>query len=132
MEIIIKDMEDMPRAASEFLKAIGENKIIALRGKMGAGKTTLVAENTVHVPSPIWTNSISSMVPAETKPFLFGSGVILKRAFRDAETASSSVTLLSATSLAATAFAMALAELSLMTFSRAPDDTNCASVAFAT
>ncbi|MDE5813634.1 MAG: tRNA (adenosine(37)-N6)-threonylcarbamoyltransferase complex ATPase subunit type 1 TsaE [Muribaculaceae bacterium] len=44
MEIIIKDMDDMPRAAAEFMKAIGENKIIALRGKMGAGKTTLVAE----------------------------------------------------------------------------------------
>ena len=44
MEIIIKDMSDMPRAASEFLKAIGENRIIALRGKMGTGKTTLVAE----------------------------------------------------------------------------------------
>ena len=44
MEIIIKDMEDLPRAAAEFLKEIGENKIIALRGKMGAGKTTLVAE----------------------------------------------------------------------------------------
>lgn len=44
MEIIIKDMEDMPRAAAEFLQAIGDNRIIALRGKMGAGKTTLVAE----------------------------------------------------------------------------------------
>ena len=44
MEIIIKDMEDLPRAAAEFLDAIGGNRIIALRGKMGAGKTTLVAE----------------------------------------------------------------------------------------
>ena len=44
MEIIIKDMEDMPRAAAEFLRVIGDKKIIALRGKMGAGKTTLVAE----------------------------------------------------------------------------------------
>ena len=44
MEIIIKDIEDLPRAASEFLKAIGDNRIIALRGRMGAGKTTLVAE----------------------------------------------------------------------------------------
>lgn len=44
MEIIIKDIEDMPRGAAEFLDAIGERRIIALRGKMGAGKTTLVAE----------------------------------------------------------------------------------------
>ncbi len=44
MEIIIKDMDDLPRAAAELLEAIGERKIIALRGKMGAGKTTLTAE----------------------------------------------------------------------------------------
>ena len=44
MDIIIKDMDDLPRAAAEFLTAIGENRIIALRGKMGAGKTTLVSE----------------------------------------------------------------------------------------
>ncbi len=44
MDIIIKDMEDLPRAAATLLDAIGERKIIALRGKMGAGKTTLVAE----------------------------------------------------------------------------------------
>lgn len=44
MEIIIKDMDALPGAAAELLKAIGDRKIIALRGKMGAGKTTLVAE----------------------------------------------------------------------------------------
>ena len=44
MEIIIKGMEDLPRAAAQLLEAIGERRIVALRGKMGAGKTTLVAE----------------------------------------------------------------------------------------
>lgn len=44
MEITIKDIEDLPRAAAELIDAIGENRIVALRGKMGAGKTTLVAE----------------------------------------------------------------------------------------
>ena len=44
MEIIIRNIEDLPRAATEFLNAIGDSRIIALRGKMGAGKTTLVAE----------------------------------------------------------------------------------------
>ncbi len=44
-EIIeIKDIEDLPRAAGELLAAIGTRRIVALRGKMGAGKTTLVAE----------------------------------------------------------------------------------------
>ena len=44
MEIIIEGMEDLPRAAAQLLEAIGERRIVALRGKMGAGKTTLVAE----------------------------------------------------------------------------------------
>lgn len=44
MEIIIQNIEDLPRAAGQLLEAIGERRIVALRGKMGAGKTTLVAE----------------------------------------------------------------------------------------
>lgn len=44
MEIIINGIGDLPRAAAEFLAAIGNRRIVALRGKMGAGKTTLVAE----------------------------------------------------------------------------------------
>ncbi len=44
MEIIIENIDDLPRAAGELLESIGDRKIIALRGKMGAGKTTLVGE----------------------------------------------------------------------------------------
>lgn len=44
MEIIINGIGDLPRAAAEFLAAIGDRRIVALRGKMGAGKTSLVAE----------------------------------------------------------------------------------------
>lgn len=44
MQIEIKNIEDLPRAAAELLAAIGDHRIVALRGKMGAGKTTLVAE----------------------------------------------------------------------------------------
>ena len=44
MEIIINGIGDLPRAAAEFLAAIGDRRIVALRGNMGAGKTTLVAE----------------------------------------------------------------------------------------
>ena len=38
--ITIKDLGDLDRAAGEFLKAIGDNRIIALYAPMGAGKTT--------------------------------------------------------------------------------------------
>ena len=38
--ITIKDLEDIDRAAGEFLKEIGDNRIIALYAPMGAGKTT--------------------------------------------------------------------------------------------
>lgn len=43
MEITIKDIDDLPRAAAELLDHIGNRRIVALRGKMGAGKTTLVS-----------------------------------------------------------------------------------------
>lgn len=42
-EIIIKDLADIDRAAEEFLSKIGNHKLIALHGAMGAGKTTFTS-----------------------------------------------------------------------------------------
>ena len=39
-QIHIADLQDLDRAAEEFLKGIGEHRLIALYGSMGAGKTT--------------------------------------------------------------------------------------------
>lgn len=39
-EIVINSLEDLPRAANEFLEKKGDSTIIALYGQMGAGKTT--------------------------------------------------------------------------------------------
>lgn len=39
-EIIIKNTEDLDRAAKQFLSEIGDRKLIALYAPMGAGKTT--------------------------------------------------------------------------------------------
>ena len=39
-EIIIKGIEDLDRAAAEFLKEIGDNKLVAFYAPMGSGKTT--------------------------------------------------------------------------------------------
>lgn len=44
MEIKIENLEDLPRATADLIAAIGDRRIVALRGKMGAGKTTLVGE----------------------------------------------------------------------------------------
>lgn len=44
MKISIHGLADLPRAAEEALAMIGDSKIVALRGPMGAGKTTLTAE----------------------------------------------------------------------------------------
>lgn len=41
-EIVIKGLDHLDEAAREFLTEIGDNKIIALYGSMGAGKTTFV------------------------------------------------------------------------------------------
>ena len=38
--ITIKDLEDIDRAAGQFLEEIGDNRLIALYAPMGAGKTT--------------------------------------------------------------------------------------------
>ena len=39
-EIVIKDLEDLGRAAQAFLEAIGEQTLVAFYAPMGAGKTT--------------------------------------------------------------------------------------------
>ena len=39
-DIVIEDLAHIRKAAEEFLKEIGDNRIIALYGSMGAGKTT--------------------------------------------------------------------------------------------
>ncbi len=42
MEIIIQDIAHIRQAAREFIKHIGEARVFAFYGKMGAGKTTFV------------------------------------------------------------------------------------------
>ena len=42
MEIRIKSIEEIAVAAKEFVAAMGERKVFALYGKMGAGKTTFI------------------------------------------------------------------------------------------
>lgn len=39
----MENMDGIDAAAAKVLEAIGERRIVALRGKMGAGKTTLAA-----------------------------------------------------------------------------------------
>jgi tRNA threonylcarbamoyladenosine biosynthesis protein TsaE len=41
-DIIVKGLEELDNAAKEVIKRIGDRKIIAFYGKMGAGKTTLI------------------------------------------------------------------------------------------
>ena len=42
MDITIKDLEHIREAAREFINHIGDQKVFAFYGKMGAGKTTFV------------------------------------------------------------------------------------------
>ena len=42
MEIKIQDIEHIREAAREFIEHIGEHRVFAFYGKMGAGKTTFV------------------------------------------------------------------------------------------
>lgn len=40
--IVINGIGDLPRAAAEFAAAIGNRRVFAFRGSMGAGKTTFI------------------------------------------------------------------------------------------
>ena len=42
MEITIKSLDTIHEAAKEFVKEMGEGKVFAIYGKMGAGKTTFI------------------------------------------------------------------------------------------
>ena len=42
MEIRIQDIEHIREAAREFIQHIGDHRVFAFYGKMGAGKTTFV------------------------------------------------------------------------------------------
>ena len=42
MNIIIKDMEHIAEAAKQFVNAIGNHRVFAFYGHMGAGKTTFI------------------------------------------------------------------------------------------
>ena len=42
MELLINDVSDIGRAAREFREAMGDDKVFAFYGSMGAGKTTFI------------------------------------------------------------------------------------------
>lgn len=42
MNIIIKSLENIDQAATEFVKSMGDNTVFAFHGEMGAGKTTFI------------------------------------------------------------------------------------------
>ncbi|RLD90850.1 MAG: tRNA (adenosine(37)-N6)-threonylcarbamoyltransferase complex ATPase subunit type 1 TsaE [Bacteroidetes bacterium] len=41
-QLIVKNLIELPNAATTILKDIGEHKVVAFFGKMGVGKTTLI------------------------------------------------------------------------------------------
>lgn len=43
MQITISTESDLPRAAREFISAMGKHRIFAFTGDMGAGKTTFIS-----------------------------------------------------------------------------------------
>jgi len=41
-QLIVKNLNELPKAAQNILEDIGEHKVVAFFGKMGVGKTTLI------------------------------------------------------------------------------------------
>lgn len=44
MKITVNSLESLPEAAAEFIGAMGQDRLFAFHGEMGAGKTTFIAE----------------------------------------------------------------------------------------
>lgn len=70
--ITIKDLEDIDRAAGEFLEEIGDNRLIALYAPMGAGKTTFTTA--VCRRLGVKEDAVSSPTFAIVNEYLTGSG----------------------------------------------------------
>lgn len=43
-EIVIKNLDELPGAAKDFMESIGNATVVAFHGEMGAGKTTFIRE----------------------------------------------------------------------------------------
>jgi tRNA threonylcarbamoyladenosine biosynthesis protein TsaE len=54
-EVIIKNIDDLKRAAQEFLEKIGKNTLVAFFAPMGSGKTTFTTAicNVLGVTDPV-------------------------------------------------------------------------------
>ena len=67
--ITINSLAALPEAAKEFLKVLGDHRLIALHGSMGAGKTTfttaLCRELGVRCLME-WAENIEDLLPEET------------------------------------------------------------------
>ena len=62
-EIIINGLEDLDRAAVEFLKEIGDNRLIAFFAPMGSGKTTFTTAicRVLGVTDPVGSPTFASV-----------------------------------------------------------------------
>ena len=71
-EIHIKDLQDLDRAAGEFLEEIGENRLVAFYAPMGAGKTTFTTA--VCKRLGVSEDAVSSPTFAIVNEYRTGSG----------------------------------------------------------
>ena len=77
MEIIVKNIEDLPAAARELIPVLRDRGVVALYGGMGAGKTTLVAAllremgSEDEVTSPTFALVNDYLVPPDRHVFHF-------------------------------------------------------------
>ena len=79
MDIKIQDISTINKAAREFVSHIGEHRVFAFYGKMGAGKTTFIkaiceelgVEDVITSPTFAIVNEYSSSLSSSTKIFHF-------------------------------------------------------------
>jgi len=70
----IQNIEELPEAARQFVEAMGDNRVFAFYGKMGAGKTTFIkaicealgVEDTVTSPTFAIVNEYKAQTPSNS------------------------------------------------------------------
>lgn len=78
-QIVIKDLDDLGRAAAEFIRLTAGHRMFAIRGSMGAGKTTFIKSlcsrlgsvDTVTSPTFTIVNEYSSFIGEKIYHFDF-------------------------------------------------------------
>ena len=72
MRFVLSNLEDIEKVAPQFIEALGDNKMVAFHGEMGAGKTTFINGLLSHMSIEDHTSSPTFSIVNEYHSSEFG------------------------------------------------------------